>query len=435
MIEKIISFFKKDIWRIRRRQHTRMKALLIHAARVILIALRGFTEDKCQLRASALTFFSLLSVVPVAAMAFGIAKGFGFEKILETQIRENFQQQQEAVDRIILFAQKFLENTHGGLIAGIGVVLLFWAVIKVLGNIESSFNDIWGVKKDRTLVRKFSDYLAIMLVCPVLLIVSSSLTVFITSQITLIIEKISLLGFFSPVIYSALKLLPYCVIWILFSFIYIIMPNIRVQLSAGIAGGVLAGTMYQLLQFLYIKFQIGVSSYGAIYGSFAALPLFLVWLQMSWLVVLFGAEISFAHQNADTYEFEQDCLRVSHTYKRMLSVLVARHIVKEFCANKPPYSLSAIADTLEIPIRLLQQILFDLAGCKILSEVKGDGNNEVAYQPACDPEILTIKYVVNALDSQGSEDIPIRDEAELKSLSEAFNSLDQKKMSTLLKNL
>jgi membrane protein len=435
MIAKIMSFLKKDIWRIRRKQHSKLKSLLIHELRVILIAFRRFNEDKCQLQASALTFFSLLSIVPVVAMAFGVAKGFGFEKMLETQLRDNFQQQQEIVDRVIEFAQQFLENTRGGVIAGIGVALLFWTVIKVLGNIERSFNDIWGIKKDRTMVRKFSDYMAIMMVCPILLILASSMTVFITSEIAMITEKIQLLGFFSPLIFMALKLLPYCVLWTLFSFIYIIMPNTRVQFSAGFVGGVLAGTMYQLLQFIYIKFQIGASNFGAIYGSFAALPLFLVWLQMSWLVVLFGAEISFAHQNADTYEFEQDCLRVSHTYKRMVSVVVVRHIVKEFCANKPPLRLTEIGDKLDIPIRLLRQIVFDLVEGKILSEVKLNDNKDIAYQPACDPEILTIKYVVNALDKHGSEDIPINDEADIESISEAFTSPDPKVMNVALKKL
>jgi membrane protein len=433
MIAKITNFLKKDIWRIRRKQHSKLKSLLIHELRVILIAFRRFSEDKCQLQASALTFFSLLSIVPVVAMAFGVAKGFGFEKMLETQIRDNFQQQQEIVDRVIEFAQQFLENTRGGVIAGIGVALLFWTVIKVLGNIERSFNDIWGIKKDRTMVRKFSDYMAIMMVCPILLILASSMTVFITSQIAMITEKIQVLGFFSPLIFMALKLLPYCVLWALFSFIYIIMPNTRVQFSAGFVGGVLAGTMYQLLQFIYIKFQIGASNFGAIYGSFAALPLFLVWLQMSWLVVLFGAEISFAHQNADTYEFEQDCLQVSHAYKRMLSVLVVKHIVKDFCLNKPPLAAPVISDTLDIPIRLLRQIVFDLVECKILSEVKLNGNKDIAYQPACDPEILTIKYVVNALDKHGSEDIPIHDEEDIKSIREAFTLLDPKMMNIALK--
>ncbi|MBN1492733.1 MAG: YihY/virulence factor BrkB family protein [Candidatus Omnitrophica bacterium] len=439
MIKKVIDFLKQDIWRIRRKRHSRLKSLLIHHLRVVLLALRGFNEDKCQMRASALTFFTLLSIVPVVAMAFGIAKGFGFDQMLVTQLQNGFEQQQEIVDRIIEFAQKFLENTRGGVIAGIGVALLFWTVIKVLGNIEHSFNDIWGIKKPRPLVRKFSDYLAIMFVCPVLLILSSSLSVFITTQVTAITQKIALLGFFSPLIFASLKLLPYCVLWILFTFIYIIMPNTKVNLTAGIVGGVVGGTLYQLVQWAYITFQVGVSKYGAIYGSFAALPLFLIWLQMSWLIVLFGAEVSFADQNADTYEFEQDCMKVSHSFRRIVSLVIVRYIVKEFCAGKPPVLITELTEKLDIPIRLMRQLMYDLVECGILSEIKNNGNAAVAYQPARDPEALSVKFVLDTLDKHGVDEMPISQVEDFKNLNAILASFDQdvfkSKANVLLKQL
>ncbi len=435
MVQKVKKFLTQDIWRIRLKDLPRSKSLLVNYLRVVILALRGFAEDKCQLRASALTFYSLLSIVPVVAMAFGIAKGFGFEKVLEEQLVEKFQGQEEIMTRVVEFAQSFLENTKGGLIAGIGIALLFWTVIKVLGNIELSFNHIWGIKTSRTLLRKFSDYLAIMLICPILLIVSSSLTVFITSQIQLITEKISLLGVFSPLIFLFLKLLPFCMLWLLFSVIYIVMPNTKVKFSSGIVAGIIGGTVYQIVQWIYISFQIGASKYGAIYGSFAALPLFLVWLQLSWLIVLFGAEISFAHQNVQTYEFEPDCLNVSRNLKRSLSLRVVHLSVKNFSSGSIPLTAEQISEQLEIPIRLLNEILFDLVNAGILVEVKTPDMRVFAYQPARDINCLTIQYVIDALDDYGADSLPVQRTDELEQIEESlksFHTIIEKSPSNLL---
>lgn len=421
-VNRFINFIKIDIWRIRLSELSRTRSFLINQLRIIILSLRGFNEDKCQLRALALTFYSLLSIVPMLAMAFGIAKGFGFERALKNQLLEKLQGQEEVVTRIINFANSLLETTKGGVIAGAGVGVLFLTVIKVLGTIESSFNDIWGIKKPRSLGRKFTDYLSIMLICPVLFIMSSSLTVVIASQIKLIIQKITLLGTISPIIFAILKLLPYCVIWILFSFLYIFMPNTKVNFKSGILAGVIAGTIYQVLQLGYITFQIGVAKYNAIYGSFAALPLFLVWLQLSWLVVLFGAEISFAHQNVDTYEFEPDCLRVSHSFKKLLSLKIAHLLVKNFCKGEKPWTASQISHALEIPIRLVHQILYELVDSRIVSETKGEENKGVAYQPARDTEALTVKNVIDALEQRGTDNIPVSRSKELDKLSECLKA-------------
>ncbi|MBN2483183.1 MAG: YihY/virulence factor BrkB family protein [Candidatus Omnitrophica bacterium] len=407
MIKKTISFLTHDVWRIRVKTLSRSQSFFIQQLRVILLSLRGFNEDKCQLRASALTYYSLLSIVPVAAMAFGIAKGFGFDKMLEDQISERFANYGDVITQIITFARSMLDNTKGGLVAGIGVVLLFWAVIKVLGNIEKSFNDIWGLKQARSLARKFSDYLSIMLICPILLIASGSVTVFITTQVTEILARFSVLGMFSPLIFFLLKLLPYCMVWILFAFIYLFMPNTKVNIVSALIGGVVAGTAYQVVQWVYITFQVGMSKYNAIYGSFAALPMFLVWLQISWLVMLFGAELSFAHQNVDMYEFEPDCLKASVVFKRLLSLRIVHLLVQGFTRGNMPLTTNQIVHELEIPIRLARQLLYDLVQSRVLSEVKVDGDREIAYQPARDIGTMSIKYVIDALERNGVEDIPI----------------------------
>lgn len=428
---KLWQFLKTDIWRIRASTLSGQRSFWIRQLRVLLLAIRGFDEDKCQLRASALTFFSLLSVVPVVAMAFGVAKGFGFEALLEKQILAQLQGQEEVAQQIIQFSQSFLANTQGGVIAGIGIAVLFWSVIKVLGNIENSFNGIWGIKKGRNLGRKLTDYLSIMLICPILLIMSSSVTVLITSQITLIVEKLLFLGPISGWIIAALKLLPYAVIWIVFTFIYIFLPNTTVRFKSGLLAGIIAGTIYQLIQWVYITFQVGAAKYGAIYGSFAALPLFLVWLQVSWLVVLFGAEVSFAEQNVETYEFEPDCLKVSHQFKQRLALGIVHLCVKKFYHSQKPQTAAQIAHQLEIPIRLGHQILFELTECRLLSEVQIGKEREVAYQPAHAIELFTVENVLQALDAHGTNALPISMSEDMKKITQCLeNFQNQIKTST-----
>jgi len=419
---KTINFIKTDIWRIRKEDFPRMKYFFIKQLRILLLATRGFAQNQCPLRASALTFYSTLSIVPMVAMAFGIAKGFGYQEILEKQLLEKLSGQEEVMIRVVDFAHSLLENTKGGMIVGIGIIVLLWTVIKLLGHIEGSFNDIWEVKKPRSYGRKFSDYLSIMLISPLLIIMSSSATVFITTKITLITEKVALIGILSPVIFFMLKLIPYCLVWILFIFTYILMPNTKVNFSAGFIGGIIAGTIFQVSQLAYILFQVGVAKYNAIYGSFAALPLFLIWMQLSWFIVLFGAEISFSYQYADTYEFEPDRRQISPAFKKLLSLQIAHLVISTFSKGEMPLTASKISRVLEIPIRLVQQLLDELVESGIFSIAEIKGNKELAYQPARDINIITINSIIKTLEQKGVDNIPVAQTPELQSLSEVLST-------------
>src|SRR5262252_9910508 len=424
-ISESVQFLKADIWRLRADKLKPQKAFWITQLRIFLLAIRRFYADKCELRASALTFYSLLSIVPVVAMAFGVAQGFGLEKMLEAQVLASLEGQPEVADRILGFARTLLENTKGGAIAGVGVVVLFWTVVKVLGNIENSFNDIWGIKKARSLERKLADYLSVMMISPVLLITASSVTVLLTTQIASMVERLSFLGNAATIIVFVLRLLPYAVIWVLFTFMYAFMPNTKVQLKSALFGGIVAGTLYQFTQFAYIRFQIGVSSYGAIYGSFAALPLFLAWLQLSWLIVLLGAEASFAHQNVATYEFEQDCLTVNPRFKRMTALAVMALCVKKFAQAEKPSTDREIAQNIEVPIRLVRSVISDLAEARLLSEVCGNRLDDIAYQPACDIQCLTIAEINERLDTQGLGAVPIVESLEVQKLRETLKQFQE----------
>lgn len=262
-----------------------------------------------------------------------------------------------------------------------------------------------------------------MLICPVLLIMASSLTVIITSKITLVVHQLSFLGPVGDFILWLLTFLPYCVMWFLFTFLYTFIPNTSVKLKSALLGGIIAGTIYQAVQWGYIAFQVGVSRYGAIYGSFAALPLFLVWMQISWLIVLFGAEISFAEQNVHTYEFEPDSLRTSRRFRQLVAVTVTALVVKRFDKAEPPLTAEEIASALELPIRLANQVLFNLTECGVLTEVKRD-IGVVAFQPAYDIDDMTLQHVLERMDDFGSNNIPLADNELIGKIRYAMENLN-----------
>jgi membrane protein len=405
LVKRWVVFFTRTLWHLRRDDRPAVQWLLIRLLRTLILAIRGFKRHQGALRASALTFFTLISLVPVVAMAFGIAKGFGFERRLQQELLENFSAQQEVVRQIIDFAHNMLERTKGGLIAGIGIVVLFWAVIKVLGNIENAFNHIWGVRS-RPFIRKLSDYLTIMLFCPVLVILSSSVTVFITHQVSAISGRFELLQMVGPVIYLGIKLLPYTLTWVLFTLVYLIMPNTRVHFDSAILAGLIAGSAYQAIQIAYIHFQILVADYNGIYGSFAALPLFLIWLQISWLIVLVGAEISYAYQYSRYVDEGNGDAQMSVFQVQLLALTICRHVVHRFHQGRPAQTTVQIADALALSPALVDNLAELLVKGNILVRIDNDGDNDKALQPARDIAGLTVNSVVAALEDVGGDERP-----------------------------
>ena len=425
MLQKIIAYFSESIWNLALKDLHGARALWLRTVRAGVLAGRVFVRTQCQQKACALTYLTLLSIVPVAALVFGIAKGFGVEQLLERQLIENLQGQQEAVTRIIAFARALIENTRGGVVAGIGVAALLWTVVKMLGNIEDAFNAIWGVGRPRSLNRKFSDYLSAMLICPVLAIMAGSLTVTIAAQAQLIAKKLAMLELAGPLISAGLGLLPYCFIWALFSFLYIFMPNTRVRLAPGLIAGITAGTAYQVMQWAYIKFQIGIAGYNAVYGGFAALPLFLVWLQTSWTIVLLGAAISWACQSVHMYDYDTDQWAVSCSVKRVLALRLVQEIVKNFEAGECPPAADCLAARLEAPRRLLQGLLDDLVACGILALTPGEPGNAAGYLPAKSTDTLTLAAVTEAFEAHGASSVHMAASPELDDLQQRLATVQR----------
>jgi membrane protein len=423
LIRRPLDFFRTGIWRLRLSNLPPARAFTLRHLRIVLLSVRSFVEDRCMLRASALTFYSLLSIGPVAALVLGLAKGFGLQKRLEELILTKIPAQPEVLNQILTYARILLDNTRGSVIAGAGVTLLLWSALKVFLNLESAFNDIWQVAKPRAWRRKISNYLAFLVLAPILLLMYSSIPAFATAQIDQLAQRIGFLAAFSPLILALLQGLPYVIFWALFSMIYILIPNTRVRAGSGIIAGTFAGTVYLMVQWGLIEFQLGVTQYNPIYGSLIALPLLLLWLHLGWVIMLAGAEYSFGHQNVDLYEFEPDFINISPHLKKLLSLQIAYLLVKRFAADEPPSKALDISQRLEIPIRLVQRILTEMVSAGLIAGMCLPSEDEPIYQPASDIHFWTVTYVLDRLDHRGVDRLPVSDTESLQRLKEALQAV------------
>ena len=433
----LFNFITEDIWLLHEQKLPLFKATLIKSLKIIILSVQGFSRDLCPLRASALTLYSILSIVPIIAMLFGIAKGFGFETMLEQQLLEHAPDQDTLVLQLIRFAQNLLESTKGGVIAGIGIVVLFWTIINVIGNIEESFNFIWKIGKGRSISRKFSDYLSLMLLAPVLLIAASSMTVFLKTKITWLITVIHLPEFGTWLVLRGLSLSPLVLMIVLFAFTFIFMPNHKINYKAGIIAAMVTGILYHLSQWAYLSLQIGASSYNAVYGSFAALPLFVVWLQVGWMIVLLGCEVAFFLQNYEIYRNNNRFSDLSFSLKKVIALQITHLIIKNFIQLDKPLTATEIATKLVIPIAVIQPVLLNLIASHIIVEFKDQDEVDEVYQPAVDINRLTIAYIINALEQCGQNHLPDMSQEQLfmNAVNNFRNLMEASEQNRLLKDI
>ena len=413
------------IWHSPLFELSRRKSFLIRQLRIIVLATRGFMDHKVQIRASALTFYTILSIIPVIAIAFAIAKGFGLDQNLQEELTNKLQSQKEIVNLLLPIAKNALDATNGGYIAGIGVIILFWSVMSLFTHIENSFNHIWQIRMPRPWYRKFTDYITMMLIAPVLVILASSATVIINTQLTEFMVKAPILDFFKPLISFLVKLSPYFLFWVVLTVLYIVMPNTKVKFGSAVLAGIVAGTILQLLQYMYYDLQIGISKLSTIYGTFAFFPLFIIWLQASWIIVLLGAELSFANQNVSRYEFESNALNISHYQKRALTLMIMSMVVKNFAKGLPAVNSETISVTLRIPIRLVRDILQDLNAVGLVSMVLTSVNKERLYQPALDINSITVSMVFSKLDRMGIDQNTVLHNKEFEKVNEILAKFDK----------
>ena len=400
---KTISFITDDIWHVKLEKFPRWQRGMIKLLRVSIMAVKDYVHKKLSLRASALTLFTLMSIVPVLAMIFGIAHGFGLESYLDKQLQGLLGSQPVILENVMTYTHNLLGSTKGGVVAGLGFILLLWSVIQVLSNIEDAFNSIWYVNTPRTWARKFTDYLSIMMVAPVLIIISGAANIFITTQVQNILTHFSFLGStITEAIIISLQILPFLTTSLLFTFLYLVMPNTRVKPKAAIVAGIIAGCVFQLFQWGYIAFQVGVSRYNTIYGSFASIPLFITWLQFSWMIVLIGAEISYSVQNIAIFQAERQTGNISHKMRMLFSLYILHYVAKRFKTALQPPDAVDIATKLNLPLNLCRQLLDTMQRCDLVAKtIEHDKSKEFCYVPAVDTSFLTMGYIINKLESLG----------------------------------
>lgn len=393
------DFILKDIWRTDDSNMSSRRRGVFHILKILIIAVRGFVENRVAVRASALTYFTLLSVVPIVALAFAIAKGFGLDGMVENLIRNSFAANPDTADYLISFSSSMLENTKGGLIAGIGIIMLMYTVFELLNKVEASFNFIWNIKNDRPFLRKITDYMTIMVFTPILLIVASSATFFVRAKLG---EYFT--DYLAPVWTTLFNIVPYLLMSIVFTLVYLIMPNTKVNVKSALSAGVITGVAFQAWQWIYVTFQVGVSEYGAVYGSFAALPLFLLWLQTSWIIVLLGCMIAYSVQNVNHYSTELTAGNISTRLMKRVSMLLMTKITKNFAESKPPKDAVTWSEELKISQKLFAHAAQRLQDVGLLVEVRNDGGGSPIYIPAIDIANITVDTICSRIDAYGEDD-------------------------------
>lgn len=361
--------------------------------RLLKRLIQGFWEDDGYSRALALSYYTLLSIVPILAVAFGIAKGFGFERLLESQILETFSQQKEFAEKVIEFARSTLENAQGSLIAGVGVLLLFWSALGLLGNLELALNTIWKAPNMRPIVKRYIDYFPILILAPVFIIISSSFTFVIITKLVQFTESSGFYQTARPLIFLSYYILLTLVTWIFVSFIYIYIPNKKVPWTSCFFAALMAAFTFQVTQWAYIHLQVFLSSYNAIYGSFAAIPLFLIWLQLSWLILLAGAEIAYQHSVRGLFAATRAAKKmVIHQKELLLLGMVA--ICQGFENRKPIKGSLDLAHQLGISERLASFILRKCLDAKLIVETTD------TVTLITDPDKIPISEVLENTDPQ-----------------------------------
>ncbi len=403
-------FFSEQIWDSDLSTLPRIKKVFTSLSRIGAIVVRGVVHDKCGLQASALTYLTLMSMVPVLALMFSVSKGLGAQEMLMGQI--GLEQVPESVEYQVIegswldglpdqfesVAQSifhFVDKANIKTLGGIGLLILFWTVIRVMGKIENSFNSIWGIRDSRTIFRRFADYISILVVVPILMIGATSVNAFLASDKALEMVRDNL-GALSSIYEMALNWSVFAGVVIAFAFLFMFMPNTKVRLFPALTGALIAGGLWLGIQEFYFSAQVGVAKYNPIYGTFAVIPFFLFWLYWSWMIVLFGAEISFAVQNHRTYEVEGAAATASQLTRLKLALLIVYDIGRRHYDGQAPWNMQAFVDRENVSIRLVRDVVHRLKASGVIIEAEGDDASGDAFVPARDLEKISLADIYEA---------------------------------------
>lgn len=397
---RVISFLSHGIWKMTENELSRTRRLVYRFVKIVVLATRGFINDRLNVKASALTYSILFAVVPMIALLIAVGKGFGVETLIENALNDSFVAQSDLIPTLMGFVNHYLDSTQSGIFIGVGIAILLYSVMNFFIQVELAFNAIWQVKKARSIINQFTMYFSAMFFIPILIVISSGFSIYVNT----ILSGAVLHQLLSPLLRFGVYFAPYFINWVIFSVMYLVIPNTKVKFLNALIAGVIAGSAFQLFQLLYINGQVYLSRYNVVYGSFAAIPLLLLWLQVSCLIVLLGAEISYASQNIQNYDYEIESRNISHRYKNFLTLFITYVIVKQFEAQKTPYSSLQIASEYRLPIRLVNQILTQLVEAGVLIEVFYSSEKTKTFLPSIDINQLTIQFLFEKTESYGSED-------------------------------
>ncbi|MBR3831597.1 MAG: YihY/virulence factor BrkB family protein [Muribaculaceae bacterium] len=390
----IWGYLCKDVWSDTRDDWR------IRFIKTINLSVRSFLDSDLQSRAAGLTYRTLLALVPALAILFAIGRGFGFHKLLQTQIFSYIPAQREALETTFGFVEAYLAQSSEGIFVGIGIVMLLWTMISLMNNIESTFNTIWGIKRGRNILRKITDYTSMLLILPVLMICASGLSIFMTSTLQNTFD----FEFMSPLLSFLFKFASYAFTWLFFAAMFMLIPNTKVKFKNALIAGIFSGTGFLILQWLFVSGQLYVSKYNAIYGSFSFLPLLLIWIHFSWVVILSGIVVCYSSQSIYRFNFSNKINEISNDYRNKITLAIMSVIVKQFAQGHKPITIDDLTNRYNFPPRIAMEITEELIEADIVSRViiEDDDNTEPGFQPAIDINKLSVAYVLNKLDNHGA---------------------------------
>jgi len=381
-----INKFIKNI----RNQISQSNKLIFKILKLILFTFENYKKSRSDLWSSALTFYSLLTIVPVIAIAFVVTRGFGIEKLIKEELYKTFFLQDEILDQILIFSHRTLENAKGELIAGTGILFLIWSVIKIFSAVEKSFNEIWKVEESRSFVRKLTDYMSLIFLFPLIIVLSNGFS----AILKVFILKIH------PGLIGILNFIPQVLIIIFFTLIYLIIPNTKVKLSTAFIAGLFSGIVFHLTQSIFIYLQLSLLNYNAIYGSFSLIPIFILWQKIVWFIILLGAHLSFIIQNSYKYSYTINEISLSFSSKRDISIICMYYFIKNYEENKSSLSTNKLSHKLGIAIGITQDILNMLSKLNFIVEIVTP-SDERKYKLSKNVEILSIGYIISEITEVG----------------------------------
>lgn len=399
-IRKTYEFLSYDLWRQTNSELRGIRRALYSILKTLVLVVRGFISKDLNSRASALTYSLVFALVPILAMVLAIAKGFGMADVIQARLEESFIGETNMVENIMSFVSRYLETAQGGVFLGIGILVLLWAVYSFFRNVETNFNGIWNVQQSRSIFRQITTYIAVVFLIPVLIIVSSGISIFFGTAL----ESMPAFEYVRAHMTTLLHTIRWVTGALIFTWMYMAIPNTKVHFLSALIPAMLVSLLYALLQSLSVYVIVFLSRTSIVYGAFATIPILLTWLQWTCLLILIGAQMSFSIQNSELYDYEHDLEHISRRYKDHVMLYLLSIIIRRFENDESPLTAYTLAAENHLPMRLVNQLLTCLTEIGILRAVYVEGEEDKTYQPALDTHKITIGMVLDRVERQGTEE-------------------------------